>query len=785
MARDLDQPKLGKESVDAAEFVVADDGRVYLGSREALRSRRLGEFDNLVLIATRSGPTLAGVSLISLLLAACNGGGGEHGGGGGSVSSGGSVSGVVADGYLSGMKVYRAGSPSTFVLTDAQGHFSGLTGTGAIVAEPGANGATDISTGLAFLAKLTAPEAATVINPITTIIQAAGGNAAAVAAALGIPGNLNLLTYDPIASSNVAVQTISAQIANTLATASKNGASADAVAAAIGAKIVAGQPVALTSETFLQGVGVPASVAGAIATANAITPDTIAGIAEVEKIVQALSSADAAKVTTALADLAVVAHTVDHFAPSAPTITRIGGADSTVSSISGDNLVEGKTEAGATVTIKAGTSVLGTVKADASGAFSYALTSDNLVALGQGTGKVIVATATDLAENVSSAATSSAFTIDTVAPSSFANITLGLSAATDTGVSHTDAVTNVSAPKITIDLSKIALSVDDVIEVVESGSRIGFQKVTGLESPSDLANFEIAVGTLSQGQHSLSVRVVDKAGNIGAVSAARIVVVDLSAPTIAVGSITGQVVHLTAGDFINPATQSKDLTISGPTVGLISGGNLETGARIDVFFNGSNNPISATINSDGTWSAVVSQDIVKGLDPNGATVPVSIQAIDAAGNVGSASTTLTTTTSAGGADGYISGATFFLDLNNNAQLDSGEAVVTGDAVGSFSLPLVAPIVMKGGVDISTGLQFKAIYEAPTGYKIINPITTLVHELELLDKSLKTAEGKVTALGLFGSAPSADLATFNPFKIATTNASAADFTRAVAYQKAAA
>lgn len=93
--------------MDAAEFVVADDVSVYLGSREALRSRRLCEFDNLVLIAPRSGPSLAGDNVISLLIAASNGGG-EYGGGGVSAS------GFVADGYRSGMKVNRAGSPSTF-----------------------------------------------------------------------------------------------------------------------------------------------------------------------------------------------------------------------------------------------------------------------------------------------------------------------------------------------------------------------------------------------------------------------------------------------------------------------------------------------------------------------------------------------------------------------------------------------------------------------------------------------------------------------------------------------
>src|SRR5262249_7126789 len=112
------------------------------------------------------------------------------------------------------------------------------------------------------------------------------------------------------------------------------------------------------------------------------------------------------------------AFTYDKTAPNAPSITSVGGGDSTVSSQSGDSNVVGTAENNATVSVykSDGTTLLGTTTANGSGAWTYSLTAANITSLGQGTGLTVKASATDAAGNTSaSLGTSSSFAVDTVA----------------------------------------------------------------------------------------------------------------------------------------------------------------------------------------------------------------------------------------------------------------------------------------------------------------------------------------------------------------------------------
>ena len=101
--------------------------------------------------------------------------------------------------------------------------------------------------------------------------------------------------------------------------------------------------------------------------------------------------------------------------PVSLSISSVGGADRVVSSQVGDNTVTGIGRAGTLVTLSSGGVSLGTTLADPSGAFSYTLTSANLVSLGQGTSRSVVASQI----GSSGALLSSAgfqFSVDTVAP---------------------------------------------------------------------------------------------------------------------------------------------------------------------------------------------------------------------------------------------------------------------------------------------------------------------------------------------------------------------------------
>lgn len=103
--------------------------------------------------------------------------------------------------------------------------------------------------------------------------------------------------------------------------------------------------------------------------------------------------------------------------PLAPSITSIGGSDSTVSGVTGDAQVVGTAEANSTVTIRTGTTVLGTATADSNGNWAYTLTSANITTLGQGGNKSINAIQTDAAGNQGTTASAAfTFSVDNVAP---------------------------------------------------------------------------------------------------------------------------------------------------------------------------------------------------------------------------------------------------------------------------------------------------------------------------------------------------------------------------------
>ena len=112
-------------------------------------------------------------------------------------------------------------------------------------------------------------------------------------------------------------------------------------------------------------------------------------------------------------------------------------------------------------------------------------------------------------------------------------------------------------------------------------------------------------------------------------------------------------------------------------------------------------------------------------------------------------------------DGYISGATVFIDLNDNGVLDMGEPSTTTDANGNFTLPGGGgPLIMFGGTDIATGLPNQLEMRAPEGSAVVTPLTTLI---QLLVEGGATPEDAQDAIAdAFGIDPDVDLSTFDPF-----------------------
>jgi hypothetical protein len=161
----------------------------------------------------------------------------------------GTQSGQVQDGYLSnalvwvdstpggvrnwtdgdGDNLWDSGEGESWTLTDSTGQFTGLVGAGTIriTANPAnPTGTIDISTGKAFTGSYSAPSGSKVVNPLTTLVVAAGGDESKVRTALGIDPSVTLSTYDPLAEANktgasstalataIKVQSAATQVAN-------------------------------------------------------------------------------------------------------------------------------------------------------------------------------------------------------------------------------------------------------------------------------------------------------------------------------------------------------------------------------------------------------------------------------------------------------------------------------------------------------------------------------------------------------------------------------------------
>ena len=182
---------------------------------------------------------------------------------------------------------------------------------------------------------------------------------------------------------------------------------------------------------------------------------------------------------------------------------------------SGASAVDNITKVG-TLSVS-GTESAATVEYSANGTSGWSTTAP---ALTQGSNTVYVRQ-TDLAGNVS-ASTTFTFTYDSVAPSSLSASTLVLATASDSGVSSSDEITNVTTPTVTTSsLNGIAMSAGEVIQVVDT-SNSNAVAGTYVVQAADLSGGtwsgttkSITLSTLASGDHALALRLVDEAGNVG------------------------------------------------------------------------------------------------------------------------------------------------------------------------------------------------------------------------------------------------------------------------------
>jgi hypothetical protein len=292
---------------------------------------------------------------------------------------------------------------------------------------------------------------------------------------------------------------------------------------------------------------------------------------------------------------------------AAPTLSLATASDTGTSA--SDNLtadatptLTGTAEAGATVTIRDGSTVLGTATADSSGAWSFTTGT-----LSEGAHS-LTATATDKAGNVSSASATVSLTVD----ASITAPTINLATASDTGASSTDQITADLTPTLT--------------GTAEAGATVTIRDgstVLGTVTADSSGAWSFTTGTLSEGAHSLTAIATDKAGNVSSASATVSLIVDASAAAPTINLATASDTGTSSSDQI-----TSDLT---PTLT----GTAEAGATVTIR-DGSTVLGTVTADSSGAWS------FTTGTLAEGAHSFTAVQT-DAAGNTSPVSAGLAVT----------------------------------------------------------------------------------------------------------------------------------------------
>jgi hypothetical protein len=186
-----------------------------------------------------------------------------------------------------------------------------------------------------------------------------------------------------------------------------------------------------------------------------------------------------------------------------------------------------------------------------------------------------------------------------------------MTAASDSGTSNTDNLTKVTTPTFTG-----TAEANSTVTLYDTGGIT----VLGTDTTDGSGNWSITSSTLSEGPHTITTKATDAAGNISAASSGLTITINTTAPAVA---ITSDVPTLKAGETAtitftfseDPGSSftDADITVSGGTLGALSGSGLTRTASF-----------TPTANTNGGAASI--------------TVAVGSYT-DAAGNLGSAGTT--------------------------------------------------------------------------------------------------------------------------------------------------
>ncbi|HYC03493.1 MAG TPA: Ig-like domain-containing protein, partial [Azospirillaceae bacterium] len=357
--------------------------------------------------------------------------------------------------------------------------------------------------------------------------------------------------------------------------------------------------------------------------------------------------------------------TVDATAPAAPLGLALAAGSDTGTSAA-DRItrvaaptVTGTAEAGATVTLFDGAVAVGSTTAAGNGTWSIQTST-----LADGV-RVLTATATDTAGNVSPTSSALSVTIDTTAPATPSTPVLAI--ASDTGPSNFDGITSDSTPTFggTSEANATVVLFDDA----DSDGQLDLGETTLATAIADGAGaWSATLSSLADGGYAVRSVAVDKAGNTSAAASESVALtIDTAAPTGLTGTLA-VAQDADAGAVLGTVAATDASTV---TYALDAGG--DASGRF-------------AINGSGTLTYTGFGVLNKASNP---THTVRVIGTDAAGKA-TAATTLTVAVTSINVAPEITGVTGSVSYTENA---AGTPLYAGATVADID---VGAGVMSGG-----------------------------------------------------------------------------------------
>ncbi len=298
---------------------------------------------------------------------------------------------------------------------------------------------------------------------------------------------------------------------------------------------------------------------------------------------------------------------IDGVVPNAPSTPDLDVSSDSGSSSTDDltndttPTLTGTAEADSTVTLydTNGTTILGTATATGG---NWSITSSTL---SEGAHS-LTAKASDSAGNVSAASAALSITIDTTAPAKPA--VPDLAAASDTGISNSDDITNL----VNLTLQGVAGSVEANVSVHARSDVDG--GLTNTTANGD-GSWSLAVTGLAEDTHGLTIRVADAAGNQSVYSDPISVVIDTTAPALT-----------------SVAFDQAQITNANQTAVSFSLASAETGTKAAYNITSDNGGTAVTASGLDVGSATQQFTGVDVSGLNDGTLTVSLTLSDVAGN---------------------------------------------------------------------------------------------------------------------------------------------------------